>query len=370
MASLQSNAKNPDIYYIVLDGYARSDVLKDLYGYDNSSFTNYLREKGFIVPDGNHSNYSKTSLSIPSTLNMDYIQTLLPELEESHFWWLTSPLVDYNRTRTMLEEIGYQSVSIGVDWTITNNKTTDLYYVPSLFQLSEFESHLLRSTPLTVAYPFLDRVAYIPLSAQAHREIISFNFDTLSEISKLSGAQFVFSHVVAPHPPFLFDKDGNAMNLDKPYSVNDAEGFKIVRSNEFSEEEILAEYRQGYIEQVQYVNKSLIKVIDDILEYSDTPPIIILQADHGSGMLTDFSSIDNTCLHERFSPFAAYYLPGADEDIIPPDISSVNLFRIIFNEYFQADLPLLENAYFFSTDPFYVYRFEEVSLEKVEAPCE
>ena len=28
------------IYYIILDGYVRSDVLKDLYDYDNSEFVN------------------------------------------------------------------------------------------------------------------------------------------------------------------------------------------------------------------------------------------------------------------------------------------------------------------------------------------
>ena len=33
---------NPDIYYIILDGYARLDILENLYGYDNSDFLNYF----------------------------------------------------------------------------------------------------------------------------------------------------------------------------------------------------------------------------------------------------------------------------------------------------------------------------------------
>ena len=28
----------PDIYYIILDGYARSDVMKSLFDFDNSGF--------------------------------------------------------------------------------------------------------------------------------------------------------------------------------------------------------------------------------------------------------------------------------------------------------------------------------------------
>ncbi len=36
-----------DIYFIVLDGYGRSDVLKEFYEYDNSDFLRGLKEKGF-----------------------------------------------------------------------------------------------------------------------------------------------------------------------------------------------------------------------------------------------------------------------------------------------------------------------------------
>ena len=41
--------ERPDIYYIILDGHARSDILKELYDYDNSEFINYLTGKGFYV---------------------------------------------------------------------------------------------------------------------------------------------------------------------------------------------------------------------------------------------------------------------------------------------------------------------------------
>ncbi|MGD2057683.1 MAG: hypothetical protein PVI04_03055, partial [Anaerolineales bacterium] len=32
----------PDVYYIILDGYARADVLQERYGYDNSEFIEFL----------------------------------------------------------------------------------------------------------------------------------------------------------------------------------------------------------------------------------------------------------------------------------------------------------------------------------------
>ena len=63
----------PDIYYIVLDGYPRSDSLAHYFDFDNSSFPQALRERGFYIADASHSNYTMTFLSIASSLNMRYV---------------------------------------------------------------------------------------------------------------------------------------------------------------------------------------------------------------------------------------------------------------------------------------------------------
>ncbi|HEX6032871.1 MAG TPA: hypothetical protein VFY83_00505, partial [Anaerolineales bacterium] len=46
LPSLSSSQIRPDIYYIVLDGYARSDILHELFDFDNSKFVSDLQEKG------------------------------------------------------------------------------------------------------------------------------------------------------------------------------------------------------------------------------------------------------------------------------------------------------------------------------------
>ena len=43
--------ERPDIYYIILDGYSRADVLQYVYGYDNGAFIQSLQERGFYVAD-------------------------------------------------------------------------------------------------------------------------------------------------------------------------------------------------------------------------------------------------------------------------------------------------------------------------------
>ena len=350
VGELTSPVNKPDIYYIVLDGYARADILHEMFDFNNSDFINYLQNKGFIIPSSNHSNYPATPLSISSTLNMEYIQTLVPSLDKNYQRWLMSPFIDHSRVRSLLESQGYQTISISTNWTITDNPTTDRYFHPRPVMLSDFEGFVLDETPLQLLEPILGTVASLP-NADSHREIIRYNFDTLTDLPNLPGPKFVFAHIISPHPPFVSDKNGNPIGQQYNFTFQDA--------NEFPGS--LEEYPTRYVDQVQFVNDHVRKIVDAIIAHSQTPPIIILQADHGSGMLTDLASPANTCIRERFSPFAAYFLPGIDKDVIPSDISNVNIFRIIFNQYFHTNLPLLKNKQYFYADTQTYYDFEDVS---------
>src|SRR5690606_38291408 len=69
----------PDIYYIILDGYPRSDTLMEYFDYDNNEFDGFLESNGFVVFDDSYTNYSQTALAIPSILNMSYIKDLPEE---------------------------------------------------------------------------------------------------------------------------------------------------------------------------------------------------------------------------------------------------------------------------------------------------
>src|SRR6185503_17736350 len=66
----------PDIYLIIVDEYAGSKELKDLFSFDNTSFESQLRERGFHIIHNSTSNYNATVYSMASMLNMDYINNL------------------------------------------------------------------------------------------------------------------------------------------------------------------------------------------------------------------------------------------------------------------------------------------------------
>lgn len=347
--SQSANAK-PDIYYIVLDGYGRTDVLQELYGYNNSKFVNYLKHRGFTVPDNSHSNYPKTALSVTSTLNMDYVDVFAPGLAGADFWWLMSPWLDHNRVRTSLEKIGYISVSVSTDWSITDNPTTDVYFNSHPIMLTDFERYLLGITPLRLFQSWFENIASVS-TFNMHRRTLLNDFDALIASTRIPGPKFVFAHIILPHPPFVFSSNGSPITPDYFFSFNDASDYRGTD----------LQYRDQYIGQVQFLNSKLEPVIESILQNSKYPPMIILQADHGPGMLTDFTSFTNTCLMERFSNFSAYYLPMARQSVIPDNITPVNLFRIIFDEYFDANLPLLENAYYYPKQAVMIYDLVDVT---------
>jgi hypothetical protein len=85
--TISSQEATPDIYYIILDGYGRADMLQALYGFDNSMFVNALEQRGFVVASESQSNYHRTLLSLSSSLNMQYLDRMSSVMRDSNLWW-------------------------------------------------------------------------------------------------------------------------------------------------------------------------------------------------------------------------------------------------------------------------------------------
>ena len=143
----------------------------------------------------------------------------------------------------------------------------------------------------------------------------------------MDGPQFSYIHLISPHPPFVFDAEGNPnyppdfWNEQREYPYDN--------------------YQKGYIGQMTYLNKKVLTAIDTILAESETPPIIVIQGDHGAWMQPK---------NLRMWIFNAYYFPG-HEDVLYPTVSPVNTFRLIFNTYFGGKYEILEDQSYFSPVP-------------------
>jgi hypothetical protein len=106
--------------------------------------------------------------------------------------------------------------------------------------------------------------------------------------------------------------------------------------------------------QVQCVNRLVLDAISEILKNSETPPIIIIQGDHGPGLHLDWESFENSSVYERFGILNAYYFPDQAYGELYPGISPVNSFRVVLNEYFNQRYALLPDHSYYSTwsEPF------------------
>ncbi len=338
----------PDIYYIILDGYARSDVMKRLFAFDNEPFLTRLEQKGFRVARSSVANYCQTPLSLSSSLNGIYLDELVKNLgidqTELH------DLIVNNNLMATLRPLGYQFVSFATGFDPTEHPEADRY-LSSRRYISAFTRMLIEPTPFNYLWPVPDQNK----ADYASRERIGFLFDQLPSVAATRGPKFVFAHVLCPHPPIIFNEAGESTGtryaqFGLANRIKDPNG-RFVNPAIFAE---------GYRGQAVYMTRRVEEVIDGILENSPRPPIIILQSDHGSELYLDHDRADNTDMNERMSILNAYYFPNKDYHQIHDAISPVNSFRIVLNAFFNAKIDLLPDRSYFSTwkEP---YRFIDVS---------
>ena len=151
----------------------------------------------------------------------------------------------------------------------------------------------------------------------------------------------MFAHILSPHPPFIVDDKGQPTYPPRVFTNNDGSDFFQVGTRQ--------EYIQGYRNQVIFTSSRIRQTIQEILLNSPQPPIIIIQGDHGSGMNLNQHDLTKTDVADRFSNLNAIYMPGMNSNGLYPDISSVNTFRVIFNNYFGTNYKLLDDRSYLST---------------------
>jgi len=350
-AALQPRPSQPDIYLIILDAYGRDDFLRDVYGFDNSEFIGQLKQRGFYVADEGSANYPQTLLSLSSLLNMGYLDELTEDIRNTDTRGPVVNLVQQSNVRRSLQGIGYDFVALPSATLSTQMRDADVYVEMAPGDLNEFEGLLLSSTIANLAIDAWNLNIPVP-SYDLHRRYILFSLENLASMPEMEGPKFVFSHIMAPHPPFVLDEMGNPIQPARPFNTGDASGFMGTPE----------EYIDGYNGEVRYLNQRLIRVIDSILEHSSQPPIIIIQGDHGPGNYFNMIEPTNTCLRERYSILNAYFFPDRDYNALYPTITPVNSFRVVFNQYLGTNFELLQDKNYYATW-FAPYEFSDVSSE-------
>lgn len=345
----------PNVYFIILDGYGGQKALEEFYLTKNARFVEYLRNEGFWVSNASRSNYMRTVLSLPATLNMEY----LDEFIETNDLELTTDerpftfLIRWSYVKGFLRNFGYDSVGISSGFAGWDMLGADHYLNQKTLGMNQFQAQLHSHTPV---YPILRELAFRD-PFEAHRDLQIQTLETIPDIPGMfDKPTFTFAHILCPHPPFVFGKDGELVHPKEPrFHLGDG-NYLVGASMD------VAEYRGAYIYQLNSLNNLLMETITK-LRQNDPGAIIIVQGDHGPGSRLVWSSAEETNHKERSSILNAIYLPNQDYDDFYDSMTSVNTFRFIFNKYFGAEHEILPDRHFFSESPF-PFRMLEFSFEE------
>ena len=340
----QPDGEPPDIYYLLVDAYTRADTLQDYFGYDNSGFIEFLEGKGFMVGSSSVANYNLTRLAVSSLLNLEYMadEDGIKPVHPNGYPQVLMDKTFNSKVAGVLKQLGYQIVTVRSSGGryVNTADAEDFARLDSWLIVNEFESALLDTT-------LLPRIFSRRMIRKLTRDIFSrsdrmnYVFEEIPRQLTRERPMFLIAHIEAPHQPFIYDRNGDVPD------ISDADFGKL--------EHLQADVR-AYADQVHYLNILLHELIENILDKSETPPIIILQGDHGlrltwwdnRQLLDDRRQLEDVCQREVFSILNALYLPDSKGRAAFYDsMSPVNTFRLIFDTYFGGELGMLDDRSFF-----------------------
>lgn len=353
----------PDVYYLIFDRYAGARTLEQYYGYDNAEFIESLEGQGFFVANNSHANYPRTIFSLSSSTNMNYLQDLIymgddSKSEATTLRWLLSN----NAVGQILKQEGYRyfhygnwydlSREIGIAENILPGHSDFIYH-------NNFSTKLLDTTMYsTIMHRYLPEVVPSEWNTQ-HRQWAEFQVEKLVESPAKASPKFVFGHVLMPHEPFIFDAQCQAR--------------EVGISEFFAEPE-------DYRDQLICTNSMILEIVEAILAKSDNPPIIIIQSDEGPAdyahsELPDRQAFEGASIGpilERNRILNAFYFPDKDYSQLSHDITPVNNFRTVLRQYFDMDLPNLEDRLYVMSSSDDAFNLIDVTerVEEAEAGYE
>lgn len=291
--AIPANTHKPDVYFIILDEYAGFDAIKKLYHYNNDAFAVELEKRGFYVVRQGIANSSRTERSIASTMSM----RLFKEGDKPYVMIQKSPVAD------IFKKLGYQIIVFPLNSEAVFDKCDRVYQFTELWNLALLQTTMLRF----IADNIIKGTDY----GRTYRENILFIFDKLKHMPLEESPKFVYAHIVCPHAPFVFDEKGGKTEPVNYFNFSN---------------------RQYYLGQHRFMTKKVLELVDVLLKKSPTPPIIVLQSDHGQRGNTGKDRIPVGNLWQDI--LNTYYLPGMKDKGLHQTFRPVDTFRLIFSDYF------------------------------------
>lgn len=317
--------KKPSVYFIVLDAYSGSSILKKQFNYDNRRFEAFLEHEQFKVNRLTTSNYLFTIYSLASTLNMDYIPGLGKQSATNHFAYRrASRMIANNAVTRFFRKNGYE---------INNYSYFHLEGEPVIFKSDYLPAEVSLITHKTMYSRIINNaVNTLPnmFSMQFLRDkytefYVRNNEGMMDRVLKDAREQekspsFTYMHLMMPHEPLAFDSLGKRI---KPLMEEDPVPAK--------------QYDAAYLQYLVYTNNRMKSFIGELKEITNGNAIIMLMSDHGYRK----NAVHGDWVYQTIS---AIYLPDTNYTAWYDGMSNVNQFRALFNSILGQKLPMLKDS--------------------------
>ena len=316
----------PDIYFIIMDEFVGFQGMRDYWEYPGvDDFVQFLKDRSFFVAEDSHGSSRNTELEVASRLNYhqyspdEHLQVYLDAIEENkvvHYLKIHGyTIVTFDERKLAL----YTAKPIRADYTYTYGyeySSSGGMKVRGFF-LDEFGDLVMGNT---MYYMFAEKYKNSTPTVRLHNNMINLTVDHVASMD-VPSPKFVYAHLLLPHPPFMFDRNG---------------GTELGHFTDWNY------YLDNYI----YAMKVARKMVENIMANANpnNPPIIILQSDHGGRNESTVESVFLSNYPEELKTLIlfALYMPGYDSSNLPQDINPVNTFPIVFNYVFHDHLPLVK----------------------------
>lgn len=300
--------RTPDIYFIVPDRFTSPSALDEC-GLDTSDFVSELENRGFYVPyDSLSSDPAKPDSDsfAPTTRTLRFLASALnmgTAVDLNISYNQASSMVKGHTVGKILRSNGYIYHHIGDWWQETlSNPEADHNYIYKGYSAVDYLSQNELATAVVdrswIRDANIGSLLPTDLLIRTNHERNKYQLATFEEIAgNGEHPKFVFVHILLPHPPYTWSKEGNTLPVSA--GINTME---------------------RYLEQVQFTEGYLLQMIDSI---EDSDSIIIIQSDEGIALSTVEANEELTN-NQWNGVLSAWRIPGVDTtrltDVLPTEI--------------------------------------------------
>ena len=313
-----ASTQYPDIYYVIFDEFAGFPANSAYFHSDTiSEFETFLQQHHFFVAANSRAVTINTQTEMATRLNLhQYYLSDDPAV--------TNAVLDNSKVMQTLKSYGYTTAvlnmffqGIQADYNLPydpqqiSGMATDefkqTFFGDTMFDA--FNSYFLSSTE----------------ADQKQRDMILYTLNqTVNLPTSLKSPKFVYTHLLLPHDPYIFDKNGNLLPPEDNYDNH---------------------FYQG---QYEYTAKVAEDLITKLLAKANpsNPPVIIVQSDEGARNIQrrDQNNVvlggvlENYDINNAYYILNAMYLPGYNTTQLPNDLAPIDTFVVILNHYLNAGL--------------------------------